>query len=355
MSRLIARFELVRPGFHLDVDLSVPCQGITALLGASGSGKTSVLRCIAGLEYSPKGFLSVNGDVWQNEAIWLRPHQRPLGYVFQEASLFSHLDVIGNLHYGMRRVPDAQRGNLDQVVDLLGIAHLLRRKPEQLSGGEKQRVGIARALLIKPRLLLMDEPLAALDFQRKQEILPYLERLHDELAIPILYVSHSHDEVARLADHLVVLENGRVVLNSPLTEALARPDFPIQLGEDVGAVLEGEVAEIDPAWHLARIEFDGGSLWTRDHDLPVGKKTRLRILARDVSLAREHPAPSSIQNILQGSVTAIADDKHPGLALVQVRVGNSLMIARLTRRALAMLEVSVGERVWVQIKSVALI
>lgn len=355
MSDMVARFQLDRPGFQLDVDLLLPGRGVTAFFGTSGSGKTTLLRCIAGLVRVPNGFLSVSGEVWQDQSTWLAPYRRPLGYVFQEASLFAHLSVMGNLQYGVKRAKSAHVANFEHIVDLLGIAHLLQRQPQGLSGGERQRVAIARALLIHPKILLMDEPLAALDAQRKQDIFPYLERLRDELAIPILYVSHDHHEVARLAEHLVVLEAGRVISNSPLAVAMAQPDQCFQREEDIGAIIDGQVGAIDTPWHLARMDFSGGSLWMRDHDLPVGKKVRLLILARDVSLARHSPEQSSIQNSLQGHITAILDDMHPGLALVQVSVGASLLLARLTRRAAATLNLQIGDNIWVQVKSVALI
>lgn len=222
-----------------------------------------------------------------------------------------------------------------------------------MSGGERQRVGIARALAVNPRLLLMDEPLAALDLQRKQEILPYLERLRGELDIPVLYVSHSPNEVARLADTLVVMDNGRVVASGPLAQTLARIDLPITLGEDAGAVLDGTVGEVDHGWHLARVDFSGGSLWVRDQGLPVGRRVRVRVLARDVSLAEE-PGTSSIQNVLRGCVDAVGDDGHPGLALVRVCVGDAMLLARLTKRSAALLGVVPGRTLWVQMKSVAL-
>ena len=354
MATIQARFHLAWPGFTLDVDLALPAHGVTALFGQSGSGKTTLLRCIAGLERAPEGRLSVNGEVWQDAGHWLPPHQRPIGYVFQEASLFPHLSVIGNLRYGMRRVSGAQQVGLDQAIELLGIGHLLDRKPDRLSGGERQRVSIARALAVNPRLLLMDEPLAALDLKRKKEILPYLERLHDELDIPVLYVSHAPDEVARLADHLVILEDGRVVASSPLAEALTRLDLPVRLGEDAGAILNATVGAVDAAWHLARVDFPGGSLWICDHGLPVGRQVRVRVLARDVSLAREQSASSSIQNVLHGTVDAIGDDEHPGLTLVRIRVGSALLLSRLTRRAAVALGIAAGKTVWVQVKSVAL-
>ncbi len=355
MSGIQARFLLEREGFTLDVDLELPARGVTALFGQSGSGKTTLLRCIAGLERAPRGRLAVHGEVWQDDRRWVPTHRRPLGYVFQEASLFPHLTVLGNLRYGMRRGPGVKRTGLDHAIALLGIGHLLERSADRLSGGERQRVAIARALAVEPRLLLMDEPLASLDLKRKQEILPYLEVLHAELDLPVLYVSHSPDEVARLSDHLVALEGGRVRAEGPLAETLVRLDLPIRIGEDVAAILDGTVAAIDEAWHLARIDFPGGSLWTPDRDLAVGRPARLRVLARDVSIARQRPGQSSIQNVLPARVDAIADDEHLGLLLVRVRLGGSSLIARLTRRAAAELDVSPGQEVWIQVKSVALV
>ncbi len=348
------RFQLDWPGFALDVDLELASRGVTAIFGPSGSGKTTLLRCVAGLERAPRGRLVVGGEVWQDGDRWLPTHRRPLGYVFQEASLFSHLSVAGNLRYGQSRSAGTRRVNLDAAVELLGLGRLLDRKSDRLSGGERQRVAIARALATGPRILLMDEPLASLDLQRKREILPYLKRLHDELEIPVLYVSHSPDEVATLADHLVALEGGRVLASGPLAEALSRLDLPIRLGEDAGAILEGTIAEVTSDWHLAQVSFPGGALWTKDHGLPVGRRVRLRVLASDVSLAREAPGRTSIQNVLDGRVDAVAEDDHPSSALVRVRVGDSPLIARLTRRAIAELAIAPGERVWVQVKSAAI-
>lgn len=349
------RFRLDWPGFSLDVELELAARGVTAIFGASGSGKTTLLRCIAGLERAPGGRLRVGGEPWQEGKTWLPTHRRPLGYVFQEASLFPHLSVAGNLRYGLRRSAGSKRVSLDSAVELLGLESLLERKPERLSGGERQRVAIARALATSPRVLLMDEPLASLDLRRKQEILPYLERLHAELEIPVLYVSHAPDEVARLADHLVLLDGGRVLASGPLADTLTRLDLPIRLGEDAGAILEGTIAEVDGSWFLARVAFPGGSLWTRDHGFPVGHRVRVRVLARDVSLAREIPGPTSIQNVLQGQVDAVADDQHPSSALVRVRVGQSLLIARVTKRAASELDLGPGHTVWLQVKSVALL
>jgi molybdate transport system ATP-binding protein len=359
MKPLQACFRLDWPGFTLDVDLALPGRGVTALFGPSGSGKTTLLRCIAGLERPPFGKLSVNGQIWQDEHVWLPTHQRPLGVVFQEASLFPHLSVLANLRYGLKRIDSGLsaklRVSLDQAIALLGIEALLERKPDRLSGGERSRVGIARALAVSPRILLMDEPLAALDHARKQEILPYLQKLHDELDIPILYVSHAPDEVARLADHLVVMENGKVLANGPLGETLARLDLPIRLGEDTGVVIDATIIERDEQWHLMRVEFSGGSLWVRDNAAPLGHRVRVRILARDVSLAHEKIEGTSILNALPAKVVALAEDTHPALALVRLEAGESPLIARLTHRSAAALGLHPGMAVWAQIKAVALI
>ncbi|HVS13629.1 MAG TPA: molybdenum ABC transporter ATP-binding protein [Thermoanaerobaculia bacterium] len=355
MRGIQCRFRIDWPGFSLDVDLELAGRGVTAIFGPSGSGKTTLLRCVAGLERAPNGRLRVGGEWWQDGRRWMPTHQRPLGYVFQEASLFPHLSVAGNLRYGLRRSAGARRVSLDSAVELLGLGHLLDRRPDRLSGGERQRVAIARALATGPRLLLMDEPLASLDVERKHEILPYLERLHGELEIPVLYVSHSPDEVARLADHLVALEGGRVLACGPLADLLARLDLPIRLGEDTGTILEGAIAEVDAAWHLARVAFPGGSLWTRDHGLPAGHRVRVRVLARDVSLTRRAPERTSIQNVLEGRIAEVVDDEHPSSALVRIRVGRSLLVARLTKRAVSELDVVPGQEVWVQVKSVALL
>jgi molybdate transport system ATP-binding protein len=295
-------------------------------------------------------------EVWQEGETYLPTHKRPLGYVFQEASLFPHLTVRRNLEYGLKRVAaSCRRVPLDHAVELLGIGHLLDRLPERLSGGEKQRVAIARALAVSPRILLMDEPLAALDLARKQEILPYLERLHDELEIPLLYVSHAPDEVARLADHIVVMDKGRAVASGGLTDTLARLDLPIRLGEDAGVVLDAVVAERDTQWGLARTAFEGGSLWVRDAGHEVGQHVRVRILARDVSLALTRHSGTSILNILPAAVSEIAEEGPAALALVRLNVGGSPLLARLTRRSAHHLDLASGRLVYAQIKAVALV
>ena len=349
-----AQFQLSYPGFSLDVDLDLPGRGVTALFGQSGCGKTTLLRCMAGLERG-SGRLEVNGEAWQDGATYVPTHQRPLGYVFQDARLFAHLDVARNLDFGMRRSAGSSRVQRAAIVDLLGLGPLLDRLPQRLSGGEQQRVAIARALLTAPRLLLMDEPLASLDHARKQEFLPWLERLREELEIPIIYVSHAPDEVARLADHIVVMDAGRAVAQGPLAETLARIDLPIKLGEDAGAVFAATVAERDAEWHLARVEFDGGELWVRDNGTPLGRQVRVRILARDVSIANSRHDDVSIMNLLPATVVAHAAEDHPSQVLVQLRVGGTLLLGRLTRRSAQRLDLAPGRAVWVQIKAVALI
>jgi molybdate transport system ATP-binding protein len=352
------RLTLPRADFDVHVSLALPARGITVLYGASGSGKTSVLRCVAGLERAQHARIVVGGEVWQDGAqrVFLPTHRRALGYVFQEASLFDHLDVEGNLRYGLQRAraPGAEL-TLHTAVQLLGIGDLLRRRTDQLSGGERQRVAIARALATSPRLLLLDEPMAALDSARRQDILPWLERLRDELRIPMLYVTHSADELARLADHLVVLERGRVQAEGAVQEVLSAIDSPVVAGDDAGALLSGRVAERDAHWQLVRVAFDGGSLWLRDSGVPVGQAVRLRVLARDVSLTTEEPQHTSIQNHLPCTVESIAPDAHPSQVLLRVRCGASVLLARITRRALDALGLQPGSAAWVQVKSVALV
>ena len=347
------KFNLTRPNFALNVDLQLPGRGVTALFGPSGCGKTTLLRCIAGLERA-SGSLMVNEHLWQDATHFVPTHQREIGYVFQEASLFPHLSVRGNLQYGMKRASSNGDAAIDPIIDLLGIRALLDRKPDGLSGGERQRVAIARALAVDPKLLLMDEPLAALDLKRKQEILPYLDRLQATLEIPILYVTHSPDEVVRLAHHLVVMDAGSVVASGELADTLSQLDLPVKLGQEAGVVIQSVVGSIESQWHLTRMDFDGGSVWIRDPGLALGAKARVRILASDISLAREQPGKSSIQNVLQGQIDAMRDDEHPGLVLVRVKVGGTALLARVTKRAVSELALKPGDTVWTQVKSVAL-
>lgn len=351
-----ACFKLARPEFMLDVDTQLPVRGVTALFGPSGSGKTTLLRCIAGLERA-SGSLHVDGAVWQDETTFLPVHRRPLGYVFQEASLFPHLSVRANLEYGYKRIPPGERRvQLEQVIDWLGLGQLIARcDPAELSGGERQRVAIGRALLASPRILMMDEPLSALDTASRQDIIPYLERLHRELSIPLLYVSHALDEVVRLADHLLLLQQGRVIASGSLGETLARLDLPIAHFDDAGVVIETVVAQHDEAYHLTRLDFSGGSLWVgRVHQAP-GSPVRARVLARDVSIATASPQGSSISNILAARISEIRDE-GTGKVLVRMTVGNEhILLSRITRRSCDLLGLCAGMPVFAQVKSVALI
>ena len=350
-----ARFQIDRGDFRLDVDLDIPGQGITALLGPSGCGKTTLLRAIAGLECCREGFLKVGDRVWQSARQFVPTHRRSLGYVFQEANLFAHLSVRGNLEYGLKRVPAAERKvSLSKVIELLGISHLLERGTDQLSGGERQRVAIARALAVSPGILLMDEPLSALDLARKQEIMPYLESLHGELDIPVLYVSHSADEVARLADHLVLLDSGRVKATGPIGRMLTRLDLPMAHGGDAEALVEAVVAGHDEDYELTYLDFPGGRFAVAHKALPNGRSVRLRIAARDVSLTMEHQSGTSILNIFPVTI----DEINPtGGAQVTVRLlaGGVPLLSRVTRKSAALLGLEPGKKVYAQVKSVALL
>lgn len=353
---ITARFRIDYSGFSLDVDLCMPATGVTALFGPSGSGKTTLLRCVAGFGRAPGGFLALGDQVWQDQKRFVPTHRRSIGYVFQDAALFPHLTVRGNLEFGLKRIAATERRvSLDQAIALLGIGHLLSRKPERLSGGERQRVAIARALAVSPRILLLDEPLAALDLARKREILPYLEQLHETLQIPVLYVTHSPDEVARFADHLVVLEQGRVFASGPMAEVMSRLDLPHSGEDDAGVVIEATAAVRDAEWHLLQAAFPGGSLWAQDNDVAIGRRLRLRVLARDVSLALTQVEDVSILNLLPGTIRTIVAGGHPAARLAQIDVGGTLLLARLTARSVYALDLSPGKKVWAQIKSVAII
>jgi molybdate transport system ATP-binding protein len=352
-----ARFHIDYSGFGLDVDLTLPGHGITALFGHSGSGKTTCLRALAGLERAPRGYCAIGNEVWQDEdkGIFVPTHRRALGFVFQEASLFPHLSVRRNMEFGQKRTSTAtKRFSLPEVAELLGIAPLLDRAAAELSGGERQRVAIARALLTAPQILLMDEPLAALDLKRKLEILPYLERLHRELALPIIYVSHSPDEVARLADHLVLLDQGQVIASGPLSDVLSRIDLPALFADDAGVVIEAAIAAHE-ADDLTRLEFAGGRiLVSQRHEAP-GTRLRCRIHARDVSLALMPPEQTSILNSVAATVIELAPTDTPGHVLVKLDVAGTPLLARITRRSVEKLAIRPGLAVHAQIKAVALL
>jgi len=350
-----ARFNLAYTGFLLHAEIQLPMHGITALFGPSGSGKTTLLRCIAGLERTAGGMLRVRDEVWQEGESFLPVYRRRLGYVFQESNLFTHLSVRGNLEYGWRRTPVKQRSvKLEQVVEWLGLGEILDRSDTTgLSGGERQRVAVGRALLTSPRLLLMDEPLSALDYSSKQEIMPYLERLHRELDIPVIYVSHSLDEVTRLADYMVLLERGCIIASGTLRDTLARLDLPIAHFDDASAVIDTKVAAHDEAYHLTRLDFIGGNLWVRRVERAAGESVRVRVLARDVSIATTVPQGSSISNILAVRINAICDE-GPEKVNVLLSVGDHMLLSHITRRSRDQLGLVQGMAVFAQVKSVAL-
>ena len=355
---IIARFQLDYGAFQLAVDLSLPGSGVTVLFGHSGSGKTTLLRCIAGLQRAPQGFLEINGNCWQDSEhdVFLPTHKRALGYVFQEANLFPHLTVVGNLQFGLKRIAKQQSSTDDfqHILELLGIDHLLKRKPDRLSGGERQRVAIARALVLNPDVLLMDEPLAALDFKRKQEILPFLGRLHQELSIPVLYVTHSQQEVAQLADTLVILAEGRALASGSLSETLSRLDVPLAQDRNAATVWPVTIVEHETGYHLTRVAFAGGTLSLPMVDAAIGTPLRVQIYARDVSIALEVPTATSILNVLPATITGLADD-NGGQSVVRLQVGNQALLAHITRKSALLLGLQTGIAVYVQIKGTSIL
>ncbi|MDY7578248.1 molybdenum ABC transporter ATP-binding protein [Herbaspirillum sp. RTI4] len=360
MSTLHARFRLPMPDFTLDLDLQLPGHGISALFGPSGCGKTTCLRLIAGLQTARGSTLRIGEDIWQDDAqgIFVPTHRRTVGYVFQEASLFAHLDIQKNLEYGMRRSGQTDgtrsRAALEQSIELLGIAPLLKRMPAKLSGGERQRVAIARALAGMPRLLLMDEPLAALDAARKAEILPYLQGLHRQLDIPVIYVSHAADEVAQLADHLVLLEKGKQIASGPTADLLTRLDLPLAHGDSACALIVATVQEYDAHYHLTSAGFSGGVCNFPSPQAEIGSHVDLRIQARDVSLSLQAPTDSSALNRFPAIVSEIVDDGI-GEVMVALLCGKDRLLARITRKSAEQMELAPGKAIFAQVKSVAIL
>ena len=346
--------------FNLDVSFDVPATGVTGLFGPSGCGKTSVLKGMAGLLRLKEGYFAIDGDIWQDGPLFRPTHKRPLGYVFQEASLFPHLSVKDNLLYGApHRQPPREQGMIgfDEVVDLLGLARLMERAPLNLSGGERQRVAMGRALLSQPKLLLMDEPLSALDRQTKDEILPFLEKLHDSLSLPILYVSHDMSEVERLADHLVLLEAGRVRASGSLNALQSDPALPLAAMRDASVSLDAVLQDYDVSYGLACMSIDVGRFFVPSLPAPKGAKRRLRIAAGDVSLAVERPTSSTILNILPVRIAAASMlGENEVLAVLRLEQGTpaARLLARVTRRSWEQLGLAEGMQIYAQIKSVAL-
>ncbi|MGS2723044.1 molybdenum ABC transporter ATP-binding protein [Porticoccus sp. GXU_MW_L64] len=348
------KLSVLKGNFILDAEFGVPGAGISAVFGPSGCGKTTLLRAIAGLEPQAQGHCQIAGTRWQKPGFYLPTHKRPLGYVFQEPSLLPHLNVQANLEFGWRRtVAEKPRVRFDESVELLGVGSLLNRSVGDLSGGERQRVAIARALLANPQLLLMDEPLAALDGTSKREILPYLERLPRELNIPILYVSHSTDEVARLADHLLLMDRGRIVASGAIGDMLARIDLPLARGEDAEVVIDARVESLDSHYHLSQLAFAGGQLSVAGL-LDAEQSVRLRIQARDVSIALQAPEHSSVLNCLPARVVAV-EPLGESQVLVKLDVGGTVLLSHITRKSADILALRQGIKVYAQVKSVAVL
>ncbi|MBN8995554.1 MAG: molybdenum ABC transporter ATP-binding protein [Rhizobiales bacterium] len=356
MALSVAVTKKLERGFALSAEFTSSGR-LTALFGRSGAGKTTLVNLIAGLLRPDSGRIAIDDLVLFDKAagIDLPASRRRIGYVFQEDRLFPHMSVRSNLLYGRHLTPvDRQWGSLDQVVDLLGIGHLLKRRPAALSGGEKQRVAIGRALLASPRLLLMDEPLASLDQQRKEEILPYIERLRDEMQLPIVYVSHAIEEIARIADTIVVLGKGNVVAVGPVGEILARADLRPYTGQaEASAVLTARVAAQDERAGITTLDHPAGRLTVAHVPVPVEAVVRFRIRARDVALAVGYPGLISIRNRLAGTITAIHDIEPPGVE-VHLDVGGEHLVAAITRDATHALELTVGQPVTALVKSAAL-
>jgi molybdate transport system ATP-binding protein len=340
--------------FKLDVAFELP-EGPIGVVGRSGSGKTTLLRCMAGLERPERGELAIGAVVYQDRSGFLPAHRRKLGYVFQEPSLFPHLSVEGNLRFGLRRVPEPERVlSFDDVVSLLALAPLLSRAPAQLSGGEKQRVAIGRALLTSPKLLLMDEPLASLDHESRAQILPYFEALQRALTIPLVYVTHAPAELTRIAQHVLLLEGGRVRASGALNEVLTRADLPLSHADDAGAVVSARVIEQREDFHLTYLEVPGGRLAISRRPLAIGQSTRLLVRARDVSLAVAPPPRTSIGNVLDARVLEVHEEHDPSQRLVLLAAAGTVLLARVTWLSVAELGIAPGKTVWAQIKTVAL-
>ena len=341
-------------GFKLDAKFTIPDKGITVVFGPSGSGKTTLLRAIAGLEKSDTGFLKVGDSIWQSDHNFVPTHKRQIGYVFQDAALFDHLNVEGNLDYVIKRKTGLTEDFIDSIYTLLDIKPLINRSTVQLSGGEKQRVAIARALLTNPKILLLDEPLSALDLKRKNEILPYLDSLHSQLEIPILYVTHSQDETSRLADHIMLIEDGKIIGNGPINEMLTRFDLPLSHSGDAISIFDARVMSRDTDFNLMHLEFKGGQFIVPDNKLPIESLVRIRVAARDVSITKKKQSDTSILNIFPAVVEEMVPEGNAQM-MVRLTLNGVTLLACLTRKSTTSLKLDQGLSVFIQVKSVAIL
>jgi len=354
VTRLHCDVNIAFSDFSLDVDCALPLGGITALFGASGSGKSTLLRIISGLERRSHGVVRFADEVWQDgNGRSLPPHRRGVGYVFQDARLFAHLSVAGNLRYSARRAGDGCAIHFDDVVDSLDLAPLFRRRTADLSGGERQRVALGRALLARPRLMLMDEPLASLDEKRKADILPYIERLPGVFRVPTIYVTHNIAEVTRLADRMLLLSHGRVAAEGAVADVLARLDLAPETGRfEAGTLLSARVIGHDDTYHLTMLDHAGQQIEAPRADLAIGAPVRLRVRARDVMLATQRPSGISARNVLHGTIREIVEEPDTAYAETLVDIGGESLRARITRKTVAELRLSSGTPVYAIVKTV---
>jgi molybdate transport system ATP-binding protein len=348
-----ARFSQKLGALALDASFTLPSRGITALLGPSGAGKSTILRCIAGLHRPETGLLRVGDEVWQDRHRFLPPHRRPVGFVFQHGNLFSHLSVAGNLRFGLRRAVGETLG-FDEIVATLNLETLLPRSSQTLSGGERQRVALGRALLSQPRLLLLDEPLSGLDQVRKREILPYLAALRTRLAIPMIYVSHQLDEIVQLADHLCLVEAGRVVASGPIATVMNRLDLSFARSPDASSLLEATMTGYDAEYGLSSLDFGSGTLTIPGRAGELGSRRRIRVIATDVALSRDRPTRTTILNILAGEVVTM-ELAGPYQLNVLLRLdGSQCLMARVTRKSWNDLDIRPGDKAFAMIKAASL-
>lgn len=357
MSAIQIRLEVHFPGYTLNINQSLPGKGVTGIFGVSGSGKSTLLRAVAGLERPVNSRIVIGNEIWHDDAqgIFVPTCKRSLGFVFQDAALFPHLTVRKNLEYGMKRIPETlRRIPLDYVAELLGLVPLMERNPQTLSGGEKQRVGIARALATSPRILMMDEPLASLDLPRKTEIIPYLNRLNTELSIPILYVSHDLDEIISLANHLILLEAGKIIASDEIGQILTRLDLPLAHRHDAAAIIQGTAIKREERFRLNTIAFSGGHLFLPGKPIPAGKPVRLRIHANNVSLALSPAKDTSILNLIPTCVVDIHENEN-GLVMVELDAGGARLLSRITARSASTLGISPGKTLYAQVKGIAVL
>ena len=347
--------KLQREDFPVQAEFDIPSRGVLGIFGHSGSGKTTLLRCLAGLEKNTQGQIEFNGQTWLSNTQNLSSQNRNIGYIFQEGRLFPHLNVQENLDYGTKRCTISNTTSLNRkdLFELLNIGHLLNRKTQQLSGGEKQRIALGRALLKNPQIMLLDEPMASLDKQHKQEILPFLSHLHRELNIPMLYVSHSMEEVSLLCDHIIVMQQGRIQFEGRLHDALVSAESPLAKADDAAAVLDGLVAKQEKEFQLSTIQTANGNNIIVPGKTKIGQQVRVRIQASNISLCKTAISDSSILNIIEGTISAIIDESGSHV-LLQINSRNDLLLARITQKSYQLLKLGINQTIYMQIKAVSI-